>query len=429
MPTFWFVIVLFILAVVLNRHRSKKADTTWSSVARRSGLQYSKPGVFGRRVITGEVGGFATKVDSISRGSHKNRRTFTRWRLWFPQSLGMGLQLTREGFLSGFAKAFGSQDLQVGDANFDQDVMVKARSGKVHEFLTPSRRFHIHRFLTGGGRRKITDSGIELERRGLERDPARLRSYLALMADLAGHLVGPADDGGYLSKAIGAQESGDLTGALKSLQSAPKPDAASRVLEGEILYVGQRYEEAEQAFDQAAQQRPDDLEAEAWRDRAHARAAGQEPPPIPKELVEPVADVPPPPLPDVVADAAAAPALCEALFGAGVSSLETNRIFEDTYQDEKVSWRGIISSVDRSSFDLVFGNEPFTKVVIDVHDVAKDGLLSRMVHAVIKMPEDEQEALESREGEEVAFTGTLTRCDPFMRNLFIADGGLVNSPG
>lgn len=90
--------------------------------------------------MSGRYKGYTVEVYTFTKGSGKNSSTWTRFHVNFRKSLGLGLQLKRQGFFSGIAKVFGAQDIEIGDAGFDKAIVVKgARPERVREFMTQAR--------------------------------------------------------------------------------------------------------------------------------------------------------------------------------------------------------------------------------------------------------------------------------------------------
>ncbi len=81
----------------------------------------------------------------------------------------------------------------------------------------------------------------------------------------------------------------------------------------------------------------------------------------------------------------------------------------------------------RFTYDLVFGDESGTRAVFEVATIAGSFSISQQVQAVVQLPEAAAAAIDSRRGEQLTFTGELVRCDAFARNLFVADGELLDA--
>jgi hypothetical protein len=248
---------------------------------------------------------------------------------------------------------------------------------------------------------------------------ARLESMLDNIAHLARHLVGDEPPG--LSQAVVSWEMGDLEKALGLVrvldQDADVPDPDVKRLEAEILYTGGQFEEAAEAFASAQAAAPEDDEAEAWHQQATAMAGSSPPDPDPDPAPAPSA-------PAASGNGVTVEEVCTVLFSPEVSSLEVAKLFERDFQDKPVSWSGELERVDAARFDMVFGNTRFTKATLNLKEL-DGGFASRVIRAVIQLPVDAETALQELAGQRVRFSGTLVRCDAFMRNLFVADATIV----
>ena len=121
---------LFILLVIgglgaVVAHTSKKrtaARETWATAAHRLRLVLTDGGAFSNPSMRGTLDGFRVAADVVTRGSGKNNKTNTRYRVHYP-SLRLGMRLTKEvALLSSLSKGFGAQDVEVGDAELAQDL-------------------------------------------------------------------------------------------------------------------------------------------------------------------------------------------------------------------------------------------------------------------------------------------------------------------
>jgi hypothetical protein len=104
---------------------------------------------------------------------------------------------------------------------------------------------------------------------------------------------------------------------------------------------------------------------------------------------------------------------------------ESDRRFEEKYEGREVRWSGKLDRIDRFYHDSVFGEGPATRAILLVHEIVEDGYGSREVKAVVRLPDEVGEGLRARRGETISFSGRLVGCDTFMRNVFVADGRLL----
>jgi len=395
-------------------------NLAWREVARLLDLTFHPGGGSSSPLISGEMKGSQVTVTRISKLGTDGAGIATQFKMTYPEPLGLGIRLTRENLIGAVKKLAGAQDIQVGDPGFDDDVMVQGRDpARIQAFLTRARRMRIQRMLTSCEGCMIGDAYLLVEQDGLLDDPFKMGSILRRMAHLAWHLIGDREKQDRpLEQAIQAQREGKLQVALQVLQAAaptaPEEVSATEeearpleeiVLEGEVLFLVGDREQAAVVLAQAQQQAPDDPEIREWAEMA------AEPPPTP-----PTQD------PGLALDVAS---VCDALFASGQNSSQVNKSFEQRYLGQSVFWKGELKRADRFTYDVLFGKNPGTKAVLEIHEVQAGLYGTKKVQAVVQLPAGQWEALKSRRGESIAFEGKLVKCDPFMRNLYLADGKLL----
>ena len=126
------------------------------------------------------------------------------FKLHFPRSLSLGLNVSREGTLNKVAKFLGGQDIEVGDAEFDGALTVKGtHRNDILDFLTPVRRDKIMaiprsveetkplRLSHTVKKYEITDDSISWSKgfRKADSDPGRIVDRVLQLADLADALT------------------------------------------------------------------------------------------------------------------------------------------------------------------------------------------------------------------------------------------------
>ncbi|MCZ6794171.1 MAG: tetratricopeptide repeat protein [Planctomycetota bacterium] len=478
-----FVVILVAVVVIpLALLTSQRTDAAWREAARRLRLHYHPSGFMKKRRISGRFAGFAVVVDTFTRSSGNSSTTYTRFRVSYPRSLGLGLRLTREGFFTGISKVFGAQDIELGAANFDAAILVKgSRPQAVRRFLTPARRVRVHRLLIGHSGAVVDDDDITWNRVGVLRDAARIVTTVRNFVRVAWHLTGDREDDRALDRALAAGDAGHVQEAVETLQEArrklgvpffadrsgpslargppPLPQAVAaapagdevthepppipgdagrpgssagevqeeeappepveeRVLEGELLYLAGRHDEAREAFESALQGAPDDPEVRQWLEKIEEEAGAGIPASGTTAAGATGQDA------DVSLDVESVSA---ALFDPKLSSLDASRIFDERYAGRTVRWSGKLTKAERFPFDYVFGGEPGTKAIVEVHDTGSTLYGDGKISAVVQLPEGAAEELKELEGQTVRFEGELLRVDGFMRNVYVAGARRLES--
>lgn len=406
------IVWVFAAFIATGVAQSKKTNEAWAAAAKRLQLVFQPGQLFTRPRISGIHHGCSVLVTTFSRGSGKNQTTYTRFRVSFPNSLDLGLRLTRQGLMSGIGKFFGSQDIVVGDEGFDDAVVVKGRDPqRVIEFLTPSRRLRAARFLSMYQNSVIDDMKIEWHRRHVERDPDKIARILERMTTLVNHMTDDRAENESIDKALEARQEGRLDEALEMIRGVPHEqgsDAADMlVFEGEILLATRQTEAAAKTFSEVHDAEPEDDEAFKLAEQASRNVEPTEESDSDEEDLE-VRHV------------------CERLFDPSMMSSQTNEIFDSDYRNRSIRWSGTLKSIRSFTFDLVFGNQPGTRAVFEIHRVGGSQSFSmRPVQAVVQLAPEDEEGLRSKLERDLVFEGRLVSVDAFMRNLFVAGGVVV----
>jgi len=420
----WGMEVLFVVALVvgvaililkgIQAHR-KQVTEAWDQAATQLGMRFT-PGTFIRsKSIEGRLHDNRVRVDTFTRSSGKHSTTFTRYRIDFPRALGLGLNLKEQGFISGVAAFFGSQDIETGDPQFDPRVVVKGADPRhIARFLTPARRLRIVRLFQNHPGCEIKDHAIEWSRRGGVTETAQLVTTVRRLAFAAARLCSDSEADQSLDQALEARREGRLDDAAKVLERASRDDPEDEEL-------GEWARETRDVGDGIPALPAPEAEVE--------RSADEPAPPVPTPEPEPELPVVEPvsvePLaPGDASDGLAVAAVCEDLFASDVMSFDARRRFNELYKDRIVRWSGELKRVDSFRSDMVFKGDSGTRMVLDVHEVAGSAF-GRTAQAIVRLPTEALEGLRPRVGEQIAFEGRLLSCDALMRNLFVADGRLL----
>lgn len=414
MNSLLFLAIIGVAAVAISFgvQQNKKTNLAWAAVAQRLGLVFQPGQLFSRPRISGVHKGCSVLVTTFSKGTGKHQTTYTRFRVSYPHSLDLGLRLTRQGLLSGIGKVFGTQDIEVGDKPFDDAIVVKGRAPeRVMEFLTLSRRMRAARFLTTYEGSCIDDHKVEWERRHVERDADKIERMIERMASLANHMMEDRAEDKSFDQAIEARQDGRLDEALQLIHEVPDERSAAardlQVFEGEILLATGQGQAAAEAFSKVYEQEPEDEEVLRLAEHATKPQPEKQNTPVEANGALDVRDV------------------CETLFASSNMSSETTELFDRHYRDSSIRWTGTLTGVRTFTFDLVFGNEPGTRAVFEIHQVGGQSFSGRPVQAVVQLPLEEEATLRPMVDSEMTFEGTLVGCDAFMRNIFVGEGKLA----
>lgn len=169
------------------RRYNQRIDNAWAQTAHALGARYDRrSGPWYNRVrrIDAEVDGTAVAVDHYTVSTGKSSTTFTRLRaeVLFPGKLH--LRVYPKHALSGLSRALGFQDVPTGDADFDEQFVVKANDEDMaRSWLSPRVRQAIRRAAKYSF--TIKDGALTAQRVGLEEESDRLEAAVHATAELA----------------------------------------------------------------------------------------------------------------------------------------------------------------------------------------------------------------------------------------------------
>lgn len=175
--------------IIWSVMHQKKVRENWLMFARKNGLQVQ--GATNRPVIQGWLGQVYVTLNTVVRGSGKNRSTYTQYHVGINAPMPQGLSLTKEGFFSKVGKVFGGQDVQIGDRAIDDAFIIKAGDMLgAHNLLSlpPVKKALLYTIARHPGLR-VSDRNILVEHNGMTGDLRKIEStfedltYLALTLD------------------------------------------------------------------------------------------------------------------------------------------------------------------------------------------------------------------------------------------------------
>jgi hypothetical protein len=109
----------------------------WNLLAQQIGAQFTPgEGWTGRSRVDAQVGQWIVTLDTYTVSTGKSNVTFTRMRAPFVNRENFRFTITRAGILSPIARALGFQDVEIGDAAFDEAFVIKTNDEpRVRTFL------------------------------------------------------------------------------------------------------------------------------------------------------------------------------------------------------------------------------------------------------------------------------------------------------
>lgn len=133
---FVFLVIAGVIALIVwSARHQKKIREAWLTFARTHKLQVQ--GAQARPTIQGWYGSTWIMLNTVTRGSGKNRSTFTQHHATINAPMPNGIVLYKEGFFSKVGKTFGGQDVQTGDRQLDDAFIIKGNDLMgIHDLLT-----------------------------------------------------------------------------------------------------------------------------------------------------------------------------------------------------------------------------------------------------------------------------------------------------
>jgi len=152
----------FAYAVTWNR----KVDEAWHAAGTSLGLTFS-----GNRSLSGTTNGRNVSIDTVTRGSGKNRKTFTRVRVQCPFPASQ-LEFTSESMWTRLKRFVGADDVVLGDDAFDRAVHVKGPEDVARATLNAGARRRVANAMQLGAFSE--GNTLVVEWNGIEADVSKL---------------------------------------------------------------------------------------------------------------------------------------------------------------------------------------------------------------------------------------------------------------
>lgn len=172
------VLIFFGAIIAFSIHANKKARERWMGFAAHYGLHATAGGFGSASHMSGWFDGVYVHIGTVTRGSGKNRHTYTQFQAMIEGALPYGLQVYQENFGSKVGKFFGGQDIQIGDQQLDNSFIFKGNDpGQVQHFVTqPLVREALFRLVSQQPGFVLDSGRVMIELNGWCSDPARMYS-------------------------------------------------------------------------------------------------------------------------------------------------------------------------------------------------------------------------------------------------------------
>ncbi|VGO17031.1 hypothetical protein PDESU_05625 [Pontiella desulfatans] len=396
-----FIFILVIVGVVIyfGMANNKKNQAAWQAAADRLNLAYYGGGFGSMGTISGSVDGHRINISTFTKGSGNSSQAYTKYTVEYRHRIKTDVKMTRQGALHKLGKVFGLEDITVGDAAFDEQVLVRgADSAAVRKLLTPDLRDAIRLMVITFPDITITNEHVCVNKKGKDTE-------ISAIVRTARHVLQFSDQ---MNASFPAAKP---PGNVRVVDPVPPPPPIPAAEEPEPGLV--EIEPVELPFD------PYTIPNPVVPDPPMIPVAEEPEPELPAVEEEPVDQEPEPVAEPVVLNLEQA---AKELFGGdSKSSLEASKVFEGQYKGRSVEGSGVLKRIGRISYDSIFGNHPGIKATLEICELS--GPYSQFkVEANVLFPLEKEEALRAMVGEPLSISGTLIAQDAIMKRLYIAAG-------
>ena len=171
-------------AVVLSILSQRKRDETWRQFASEIGGEFVPGALFRSSKIQAHAGQAAVTVDTYTVSNGDTSTTYTRMRAPMQTSDGFEFSIERKGWIGRLDKALGTKHIDVGDADFDHDFLVRGNNEyKIQSLLLDQglrREMQEQKSLQLAARK----NELRLEVTGAVKDVDRLKALFRLFGEM-----------------------------------------------------------------------------------------------------------------------------------------------------------------------------------------------------------------------------------------------------
>ena len=103
-------------------------DEVWRQLCQEIGATFVEGGAWKGNKVQAAVGPWTVTLDSYTVSSQHSQVTYTRMRAPYVNPEGFRFTIYRKSIFSGLGKMLGMQDIEIGDAEFDEAFIIKANN-------------------------------------------------------------------------------------------------------------------------------------------------------------------------------------------------------------------------------------------------------------------------------------------------------------
>ncbi len=185
-----FVVIVTAIVLLITSLQRRARVRAWAELAAKLGLVCeSGRGPLSPVVVRGDYRGRALTLDtyyeSQGAGDDRSTQTYTRVAMPVNNPTGLRLELSKEGVLNKVGKRLGAQDIQIGDPELDQRLIIKGQPEEKVKHVLASAAVRQPLLSVSSLDVQLAGSEIRYKKPGVERDEECLRNVFDLMAALA----------------------------------------------------------------------------------------------------------------------------------------------------------------------------------------------------------------------------------------------------
>jgi hypothetical protein len=176
---------LTVLAVAFTIMRVRAQRRIWQELAEQFGLAFEPGGWLSNPSISGVYRGRSLNQYVITRGTSKNRTSYTIVALGLRQPTGMTFSIYEENVFNRIGKALGKSDIQTGDQEMDDRFIIQGQPEIDMQHLLA--QFNVRQRLldTPHLNLKLDGNRLIFERQGVQTNVEYLQKVFDLLSELA----------------------------------------------------------------------------------------------------------------------------------------------------------------------------------------------------------------------------------------------------
>jgi hypothetical protein len=176
--------------VILVLVSSRKQQEAWNQFAVEIGAEFVKGGFRRSSLVRARVREWTVTLDTYSVPSGDSSTTYTRMRAPFKNTDGFQFLIFRTGLISKIDKALGSQDIEIGDAEFDRRFTIQGNNESKVRSLFSNQSIRQMVQEQRSIRLGVKKDELVFETQGVIKDIERLKSLIELFKETLIQLQG-----------------------------------------------------------------------------------------------------------------------------------------------------------------------------------------------------------------------------------------------